>query len=199
MLFMRLFISVLVLIFNLQSWTKADDISDFEIEGMSIGDSALDYFSKEEINNLKKYNFAKKFSAYNVYKHSSFKVYDSIMFAFKKNDKTYKMHEVSGVIFYKGKDIKECFKKVDEIENEISELFTNATKNSYTTKHKADKSGKSISKSVDFIFTTGESVRIFCVDWSKKMEQEKNYWDELRVSINSKEFHDYVSSKTYLD
>ena len=27
----------------------ADDISDFEIEGMSIGDSLLDYFSEKEI------------------------------------------------------------------------------------------------------------------------------------------------------
>ena len=26
-----------------------DDIRDFEIEGMSIGDSALDFFSEEEI------------------------------------------------------------------------------------------------------------------------------------------------------
>ena len=48
---MRVFIAVLVLVLNLQSWTKADDISDFEIEGVSIGDSLLDYFSKEEIKN----------------------------------------------------------------------------------------------------------------------------------------------------
>ena len=44
------------------------------------------------------------------------------------------MHEVSGVIYYKGKNIKECFKKVDEISNEISELF-NAKRNDYTNKH----------------------------------------------------------------
>ena len=48
-LVMRVFLTVLVLIFSLQSWTKADDISDFEIEGISIGDSVLDFFSKEEI------------------------------------------------------------------------------------------------------------------------------------------------------
>ena len=44
------------------------------------------------------------------------------------------MHEVSGVIYYKGKNIKECFKKVDEISNEISELFNNAKRNDYTNK-----------------------------------------------------------------
>ena len=48
-LFMRVFIAVLVLIFSLQSWTKADDIRDFEIEGISIGDSLLEHFPRELI------------------------------------------------------------------------------------------------------------------------------------------------------
>ena len=44
---MRIFFTVLVLIFGFQSWTKADDIRDFEIEGISIGDSLLDYKKKK--------------------------------------------------------------------------------------------------------------------------------------------------------
>ena len=55
MLNIKIFLSVLILIFSYQSWTKADDISDFEIEGMSIGDSALEYFNKEELINLKNF------------------------------------------------------------------------------------------------------------------------------------------------
>ena len=47
---MRLFLSLLILIFSLQSLTKADDISEFEIEGMSIGDSLLDYFSEDQLD-----------------------------------------------------------------------------------------------------------------------------------------------------
>ena len=47
---MRFFLISLILIFSFQSWTKADDIRDFEIEGMSIGDSLLDYFSKKKID-----------------------------------------------------------------------------------------------------------------------------------------------------
>ena len=46
---MRVFLTVLILIFSLQSWTKADDIRDLQIEGMSIGDSLLDFFSEEKI------------------------------------------------------------------------------------------------------------------------------------------------------
>ena len=53
-LVMRVFIIVLFLIFNLQSWTKADDIRDFQIEGMSAGDSLLNYFSKKKLKKLLK-------------------------------------------------------------------------------------------------------------------------------------------------
>ena len=51
---MRVFIAVLVLIFSFQSWTKADDIRDFQIEGMSIGDSLFDYISEKELKNKPK-------------------------------------------------------------------------------------------------------------------------------------------------
>ena len=44
---------VLVLAFSFQSLSKADDIKDFEIEGMSIGDSLLDYFNEKDILNNK--------------------------------------------------------------------------------------------------------------------------------------------------
>ena len=60
---MRVFIAVLVLIFSLQSLTKADDISEFEIEGMSIGKSILDYYSEKEIKkNIRSYVKDKTFS-----------------------------------------------------------------------------------------------------------------------------------------
>ena len=47
---MRIFLIVILLVFSFQSWTKADDIRDFEIEGISIGDKLLEHFSKNEIN-----------------------------------------------------------------------------------------------------------------------------------------------------
>ena len=49
---MRLLV-IFILTISFQSWAKADDIRDFEIEGMSIGDSALDYFSEKEILSVK--------------------------------------------------------------------------------------------------------------------------------------------------
>ena len=40
---------LLVLLFSYSIF--ADDISDLQIEGMGLGDSLLDYFTEQEINN----------------------------------------------------------------------------------------------------------------------------------------------------
>ena len=92
---MKVFIAVLVLIFSLQSWTKADDISDFQIEGMSIGDSLLDYFSEEEIKE-ELFHFPndidKTFIHAEFYNPPFTKQYDSIQFAMKTNDTKYIIH-----------------------------------------------------------------------------------------------------------
>ena len=68
---LRVFISIIILIFSFQSLTKADDIRDFEIEGMSIGDSLLDFMTINEINSSK-LNYVsgnKKYYAVGYYKN----------------------------------------------------------------------------------------------------------------------------------
>ena len=58
---MKILLTLFVLLFS--SSMFADDISDFQIEGMSIGDSALDFFSKVDIiKNSKSYYKNKKFT-----------------------------------------------------------------------------------------------------------------------------------------
>ena len=54
---MKIFLSILIIIFSFQSSTNADDIRDFQIEGISIGDSALEFFDKKEIEERKKIGF----------------------------------------------------------------------------------------------------------------------------------------------
>jgi len=46
---MKRLLLILILTLSLQSWTKADDIRDFEIEGISIGSSLLDKYNKSQI------------------------------------------------------------------------------------------------------------------------------------------------------
>ena len=51
---MKKLIIIFIFIFNFQSFTWADDIRDFEIEGISVEDSLLDFFSEEKIINSEK-------------------------------------------------------------------------------------------------------------------------------------------------
>ena len=51
---MKIFLCILFLILNFQFLAKADDIRDLEIEGISIGDSLLDFQSISEISESEK-------------------------------------------------------------------------------------------------------------------------------------------------
>ena len=43
-----------LILFSFQTSSWADDIQDFQIAGISVGDSLLDYFTEEEIKKKKK-------------------------------------------------------------------------------------------------------------------------------------------------
>ena len=127
MLVMRVFIAVLVLIFSLQSWTKADDIRDFQIEGMSIGDSLLDFFNKELIEEEKRRKSPYKnndfFIAVFGSKNFNSDIYDSVRFHLRRDDKTYKIYHVAGIIDYQKEDFKKWVAEKNDIANELVKLF----------------------------------------------------------------------------
>ena len=83
----RLSLYLFLILFTLQTPSLADDISDFEIEGMSLGDSLLNYFSLTEINKAKE---AKgHYAGENTYYfRSNLSVYDRVrIYTLDKNDK----------------------------------------------------------------------------------------------------------------
>ena len=86
----RLSLYLFLILFTLPTPSQADDIRDFQIEGMSIGDSLLDYFSEEEIKtNIKKTKFKKKnYIKIVLYKekNKNVKLYDYLQIYIKKNE-----------------------------------------------------------------------------------------------------------------
>ena len=55
---MKRLLLILIFTFSFQTSSKAEGISEFEIEGISIGDSLLDHFNVNEINdNLKNVSY----------------------------------------------------------------------------------------------------------------------------------------------
>ena len=120
---MRFILITIFLILSFQSLTKADDIRDFEIEGLSIGDSALDFFKESYLKkNIWDYP-DKKFKRVQNDELPFFEIYDAVDFNFKTGDKSYKIYSLKGVLFYDNKDIKDCYKKMDEIVSEMDEIF----------------------------------------------------------------------------
>jgi len=192
---MRAFITVLVLIFSLQSWTKADDIREFEIEGMSIGDSLLDYFSEEEIKNHNEDNYynwvkdKKKFTVMEILGHKNFRTFDGMQFTYKKNDPNYILYDINGLLIFKNK-IKECKSKMKDISKDVEDMFDNLQKTKKNNEtHPDDPSGKSKVFKIVYWFPSGDLIGIKCYDWSKS----KGYADHLKFQLKTKEFNEWLT------
>ena len=93
----RLFL-ILILTFSFQSLSKADDIGDFEIEGISIGDSLLDYLSEDEINNSRR-NYGSNLKYYVVGISKNIEIYETIDIYLKSGDKSYEIKSIGAYIF----------------------------------------------------------------------------------------------------
>ena len=191
---MKKLLPILFLCLVLIAPSQADDIRDLQIEGMSIGDSALDFFSEEEIKNGHRFDYpkSKKFTDIEIIKSPQFKKYYSVHINFKTNDKNYKIYALDATILFV-ENIKDCYKKKDEIVEEVSQILTGSKKrDGGTIKHVYDKSGKSTHTDFYFDFLSGKVI-VPCYDWSKEMK----YADHLRILIRSKEFSNFINNEAY--
>jgi len=211
---MKVFISVLVLIFSLQSWIKADDIREFEIESMSVGDSLLNYFTEKEIKlfinspNSMAYKDNKYVAVTTHASYDRFSTppdndpyadtkdnYDYVGVIFRPTDKEYIIYEVSAYLNFSN-DFEGCKNKKDEIVSSISSSFNNIEKETETSPHNYDKSGESISYDTWFYFDNGY-VSAHCENWSEKLTRENGWDDKLKVRIISKKFMNFLTNEAY--
>ncbi len=196
---MRIFIAILVLIFSIQNLAKSDDISEFQIEGISIGDSALNFYSKKEIKKFMRENFSKSKKFYLMENDiSKFQQYDTVQFAFKKKDKKFIIYGLSGGIWFEN-NINECLNKMYEIEKDLDIIFNDVVKKKFgESKLQADKSGESLQlEQIQYFIPDGGIVSVDCNDYSKKLTNKYGYTDNLSITIYSKEYADFVMYEAY--
>tara|TARA_B100000767_G_C19445206_1_gene401674 strand:- start:7 stop:600 length:594 start_codon:yes stop_codon:yes gene_type:complete len=190
---------ILILTFSFQSLIKADDIRDFQIEGMSIGDSLLKYVEKAFIDKEKYfYPSSKKFGVLNINPANNrlvdFKTFDTVQFNFVDSDPKYKIHNLRGKILYKeGIDMSKCVNKKSEIAKELEQLFDVKGRDDKKGNHRNDESGKSKVVSTFLFFTTGGRASIQCYNWSKDMK----FYDNLSVAINTEEFSNWLDNEAF--
>ena len=174
---------------------KADDIRDFQIEGMSIGDSLLDYYTKSEIINTKPLYYNDK-TFYQIAFPINNGIYEYASFNLKENDKEYIIHSIKGLNDVDGKK-KECLDKKKLIIKNVLSIFKNSEEEIYTSNFN-NTLGDSISYVSDFKLDNG-FIRIFCTIWDKKNEEvaDSGWFDSLNVVLSSTEFLDWLNNKAY--
>ena len=185
-----------LIFFSFQTSSWADDIRDFEIEGMSIGDSLLDYFSESEIKNTEKTIYPASDKFYQIeLKAQKESNYDKLSFILKKNDNLYKIFLVGGGKFFEN-DLKSCMDFKKKVIKAVASDFSNLKEKTYEYKYLIDDK-KSIAYITDFIFSDESSIRAFCVNWSKITEKKRGFGDNFSLDISSIEYLDWLNNEAY--
>lgn len=188
--------------FSFQSLTKADDIKDFEIEGITIFSNLLDHAKKLGVT--KEFILKKKFTFYpkseriallRFENRGTFQVYDSVQF--HVDSKNYKIFTIFGILSKNAETKEKCLKKQEEAINALYEMAPSARKVvDRFSKHPADKTGKSISNGIYLDLPSGDTLSAECYIWGEEF-RNKGYDNNLKVNIESKEGRDFIQTEAY--
>ena len=201
---------LLVLLFSLFFLSSqsvfANDTSDFQIEGISIGDSLLDYMTEDhilkEIERTKDwYPHLKEPNKYaNVYLVGEFLNYDYLGFIVKNNssntyvtnkNEKYTILSITGETEYI-ENFDGCIQKRDEIAEIFSKSFPNADKDQGISKIPNDPSGKSIVDQIDFTFDSEFSITVLCDNYEETHRLKHNWAEGLTVTLLSDEINELL-------
>ncbi|MDC0037271.1 hypothetical protein OAJ30_01185 [Alphaproteobacteria bacterium] len=189
---MKTLLTLFVLLFS--SSVVAEDISNLEIEGISIGDSLLDYTSRKNIldwkEKSKRLYWDKDDKYFEVYLEGEFKNYDYLSFFIKSDDDQYLILAIYGAKEYK--NMIGCNNQYEKINNEFSLLYKKT--NEFSGNPGGDTSGKSTLDQTQYQLTNGDVILIECYDYDESVQ--KNEFpnpDSLAVSINKKEIYSWLN------
>ena len=180
------------MILILQSWTKADDIREFEIEGISIGDSLLEYFNESEIkSSYKQASFYKNNAFAVIFVKNKSKKYDRLQVTLKPDDNNHEVFAMEGIIDF-DKKIDECNEKRKSIIEDINYLFSDNERVDDDGTFTPDQTNNSFSYSTYFFFNTGGFISISCTEMGKEVRKSRGWTDELAIAVTSEEMENFL-------
>ena len=160
-------------------------ISGYSIGEISLGDSALLYYSVEEIKKYSKEIYEDNlYTQFYIASNDYNSEYDGYQIHYKSMDQNYIIEVVTGVKLID--NFNQCVKNKEKIKREIEDIFS--IKGNKWTDQDYTQDGTTTSASFYYFFN-GDSVDIQCTDWHSSMP----YDDSLRVSLWSAEFGEWVS------
>ena len=205
---MKKFLGIVVLGLLVSTSAYTDDIKDLEIESMSIGDSALDYFTESQLENGELDWFNYSYKEYSTSLLSGKGIYDWFKISYKSDDDNFIIKGLAGILVKKKYDDNKCNKELDTVALDISELFKNTKQgkkqlykviyNPREIFQKPDPSGKSIVTSISFDFKDEGKIILSCYNMDKVTNQidspikDINQFDTFRIDVRSKALTHYL-------
>ena len=190
-------ILLLTLLLSISQITSADELSDFEVLGMSIDDNLLDFMPEVDIfyeiekhKKLNRYSHLKepnKFLEITVSKQEN-DLYDGAVVFIKNTiprDNT--IYGIRGYRYYI-EDFDACIKK----RNQISEILTNFFPDAET-----DSLIDEDNEGITYTFSIGYPAKnriidVFCKDLEETYRLKNNFKEGLTFLVRNKEFGDWA-------
>ena len=205
---MKKILGIVVLSLLLSTSAYTDDIKDFKIESISIGDSALDYFTESQLENGELDWFNYSYKEYSTSLLLGKDIYDWFKISYNSHDDDFIIEGLVGIAVKKKYDDNKCNKELDTAALDISKLFKNTKqgkKQLYKVVYNPRKifqepnsSGKSTATSISFDFKDEGKIILSCYNMDKATNQidspikDINQFDTFRIDIRSKVFAHYL-------
>ena len=205
---MKKILGIVVVGLWLSTSAYTDDIKDYQIESISIGDSALDYFTESQLENGELDWFNYSYKEYSTSLLPSKGIYDWFKISYKSDDDNFIIEGLAGILVKKKYDDDKCNKELDTVALDISELFKNTKQgkkqlykviyNPREIFQKPDPSGKSIVTSISFDFKDEGKIILSCYNMDKATNQidspikDINQFDTFRIDARSKTLTHYL-------
>ena len=195
----------IILILTLQHPSLADNFQDFKIEGMKVGDSALNYFDERQLEDGEQGWHNYSYKEYSTSLMPGKGIYDWFLVSYRNDDDNFKIVALVGGFEKNNYDNKECNNRLDSAALSISESFKNTREDKKKYKLTADSSriypftGKSTVTSLSFNFTNEGEIILSCYDMDKKANKNSNFImstlnqkDSFRISVKTRAFINYL-------
>jgi len=200
---------LIIWILTFQTQSLADNIRYFQIEDMSIGDSALDYFSESQLENNEQGWHNYSYKEYSTSFMLGKGIYNWFLVSYKNDDNNFIIEALAGGLEKKNYDNKECNNKLDVTALNISKSFKNTAqeeKKFYKLTADAARTypftGKSNVTSLSFNFLDGAKIILACYNMDKEAKENESFLtsilkqnDSFRIDARSSAFVNYLKKQ----
>ena len=205
---MKIILRIVFLSLLLSTSAYTDTIKDFKIESMSIGDSALNYFTESQLEDGELDWFNYSYKEYSTSLVPGKGIYDWFKISYKGADEDFIIEGLVGIVVKKKYEDDKCNKELDNTALKISELFKNTKprkkqlfKIAYNPRkifQESNPSGKSTATSISFDFKDEGKIILSCYNMDKATNnidspiKDINQFDTFRIDIRSKILTHYL-------